>query len=114
MTAARKHLPQRRYSEQFSLRHWNMEYDIGVGRYDEGPIGELFINCGKSGDQAETLAKDSAVILSISLQYGVPIEAFAKAIQRDADGKPTGPIGAILDRLASEEAVLERAVRDLA
>lgn len=110
MTATRRHLPQRRYSEQFSFRHWNMEYDVGVGRYVTGAIGDLFINCGKSGDQAETLAKDSAVILSIALQYGVPIEAFSKAIQRDASGNAMGPIGAIIDRLASEEAQLERAV----
>lgn len=38
----------------------------------------------------------------------------ARAITRDADGKPSGPLGELLDALASEDAALARAVGDLA
>jgi hypothetical protein len=60
-------------------------------------VAEVFLNCAKSGTQAETLARDSAVLLSLALQHGVPIETISHAITRDADGKPSGPIGALVD-----------------
>lgn len=95
----RLRLPNRRYHETFSLQHWNLTYKIGFGRAEDGIVKEIFINCGRSGEQAETLARDSAVLLSIALQYGVPVEAIKKSITRNVDGSPTGPIGAIIDLL---------------
>jgi hypothetical protein len=92
-------LPNRRYHETFSLQHWNMTYKIGLGRSDDGVVQEVFINCGRSGEQAETLARDSAILLSLALQYGVPKEAMKKSITRNLDNTPTGPIGAIIDIL---------------
>lgn len=111
---ARCALPQRRFTETFNFRHWGLEYTISFGRYPNGNIGDFFINCGKSGEQAETLARDSAVILSLALQYGTPIDAMLHAISRDADGKPSGPIGALLERIAADDGLaVERAARDL-
>lgn len=112
---ARCALPQRRYSETFSFSHWGREYVVSIGHHPTGRVGDVFINSGKSGEQAETLARDSAVILSLALQYGVPLDAMLHAICRDADGKPSGPIGTLLERIAEDEgASLERAVRSLA
>lgn len=112
--SARQSLPNRRPHETFGFSHWGLRYDVGVGRADYGcPVTEVFLNCGKSGEQAQTLARDSAVLLSLALQYGTPIEAMSRAITRDADGKPSGPIGALLDLLSSEEAHLSRAVERL-
>lgn len=111
---ARCHLPQRRPHETFEFSHWGLRYVVGLGRSSSGAhVSEVFLNCGKSGEQAETLAKDSAVLLSLALQYGVPIHAMARAITRDSQGKPLGPIGALLDQLATEDAELRRAVGDL-
>jgi len=95
----RTRLSNRRYHETFSMRHWNLIYTIGLGKDTDGNVKEVFINCGRSGEQAETLARDSAVLLSIALQYGVPVEAMKKTITRNLDGSPTGPIGAIIDLL---------------
>jgi len=81
------------------MRHWDLVYKVGFGRVDDGPVQEVFINCGRSGAQAETLARDSAVLLSLALQHGVPVETIKKAITRNGDGTPTGPIGAIIDLL---------------
>jgi hypothetical protein len=111
---ARCHLPQRRPHETFEFQHWGLRYVVGIGRSSSGAhVSEVFLNCGKSGEQAETLAKDSAVLMSLALQYGVPIAAMARAITRDANGKPLGPMGTLLDMIASEEAQLARAVGDL-
>lgn len=95
----RSRLPNRRHHETFSLRHWNMNYKIGFGRSNDGVIQEVFINCGRSGEQSETLARDSAILLSLALQFGIPVEAMKKSITRNTDGSPTGPIGAIIDLL---------------
>jgi len=96
---SRTRLPNRRYHETFSLKHWGLTHKIGLGRSAAGQIQEVFINCGRTGEQAETLARDSAILLSLALQYGIPIEAMKKSITRNVDGSPTGPIGAIIDML---------------
>lgn len=95
----RQRLNNRRHHESFSLEHWGMIYNIGLGHIEDGTVREIFINCGKTGGQAETLARDSAILLSIALQYGVPVDAIKKSITRDANGDPSGPIGAIVDML---------------
>lgn len=102
MTAIRTTLPQRRAHEAITFRHWNIEYTAGFGRSEpNGPVQEVFLNCGKTGGQSDTLARDSAVLLSIALQYGVPVETMAHAITRNVDGSPDGPIGALLDLMVS-------------
>jgi hypothetical protein len=91
-------LPNRRTHETLRFEHWGQRYVVGIGRAKLGaPIAEVFLNCAKSGTQAETLARDSAVLLSLALQHGVPIETIGHAITRNADGSPSGPIGALVD-----------------
>jgi hypothetical protein len=91
-------LPNRRLHETLRFEHWGQKYVVGIGRsHHEGPIAEVFLNCAKSGTQAETLARDSAVLLSLALQHGVPIETIGHAITRNSDGSPSGPIGALVD-----------------
>lgn len=91
-------LPNRRMHETIRFRHWNMKYIAGLGRARAGaPISEVFLNVGKTGEQAETLARDSAVLLSLALQHGVPLETIGHAITRNADGTASGPIGALVD-----------------
>jgi hypothetical protein len=99
---SRQALPQRRHHEALNFKHWGINYTAGFGRASpSAPVREVFLNCGKSGGQSDTLARDSAVLLSIALQYGVPVEIMAHAITRDVDGSPTGPIGALLDLMVS-------------
>lgn len=111
---ARCELPQRRFHEVFEFKHWSVGYSVGVGRYPDGRPGEVFINCDKIGTAADVLGRESAVIVSLALQYGVPLTDMLHAIPRDPDGKPSGPIGALLERIAADDGVaLEQAVRDL-
>jgi hypothetical protein len=84
--------------ETIRFRHWNMAYIAGLGRANaQAPISEVFLNVGKTGEQAETLARDSAVLLSLALQHGTPLATIAHAITRNADGSASGPIGALVD-----------------
>jgi hypothetical protein len=57
------------------------------------------------GDLAElvTNAKDSAVVCSIALQYGVPVSVIRKALLRDARGAASSPLGTALDILTADD-----------
>ena len=91
-------LPNRRSHELLNFEFWGQTYVVGLGRASpSSPIAEVFLNCAKSGAQAETLARDSAVLLSLALQYGVPLKTISHAITRNVDGSPQGPVGALID-----------------
>jgi hypothetical protein len=51
---------------------------------------------------AGIMASDAAVVASIALQYGVPLEVIRHALMRDVRGRASGPLGAVLDLLAEE------------
>jgi hypothetical protein len=55
---------------------------------------------------AGILASDSAVLCSIALQYGVPVDVIRHALMRDSRGEASSPLGAVLDRLADEGGVI--------
>ena len=50
----------------------------------------------------EAIARDGAVLLSLALQYGVPLETIKHAITRDGQGQPQSIIGAVVDRLSED------------
>jgi len=97
----RRILPQRRAAETFDLAFGglNRSHTITLGFYEDGALGEIFINGGKSGEVVEAIARDGAVILSLALQYGADLANIRAAITRDEQGAPSSIIGAVLDRL---------------
>ena len=98
----RRTLPQRRASETFTLRFWNQNFTITIGRFPDGTIGEVFIDGGKSGQDVQSTARDAAVVLSLALQHGTPIEAIRHAVTRSGSGEAASILGATVDRLATE------------
>jgi hypothetical protein len=101
--ATRRRLPNRRPAETFDIEAGALRYTTTVGYYPDGRIGEIFITNHKAGSQAGILASDAAVAASLALQYGAPIETLRHALMRDSRGKPSGPLGVVLDELAAEE-----------
>ncbi len=101
---SRQNLPARRFSETFEVEFGGMarKHTVTVGHQPDGSIGELFINSGKSGEQVETIARDGAILLSLGLQYGVPLETFAKTLSRDSRGEPSTIVGAVVDALINQ------------
>ena len=98
----RRILPQRRQSETFEMAFGGLakSHTITLGFYDDGALGEVFINGGKSGEVVEAIARDSAVILSLALQYGAGLSNTKSAITRDEQGAPATIVGAVIDRLS--------------
>lgn len=97
----REVLPNRRYSEVISLDHDGILFNGQVSFSPEGKPLEIFLDGGKNGTAVQAVARDSAVAVSLALQFGTPLEILRKAMTRDDHGRAAGPIGAFLD-LVSE------------
>ena len=101
----RRVLPQRRRAETFEIAFGGLKgsHIVTLGFYEDGLLGEVFINGGKSGELVEAIARDGAVLLSLALQFGASLESIKSAITRDGQGAPSSIIGAVVDRLSEEK-----------
>src|SRR6516162_671603 len=97
---ARQRLPERPRSESFTFELNGLRFTATLSCFDDGRIGELFLNNHKFGNQSDTNARDAAILLSFALQYGADIEAIREALCRDSAGRALGPIGEALDLIA--------------
>lgn len=93
----RRRLPDRRRSFRQRFSCLKLVYNAAFGLYDDGGLGEVFLDAGKAGTHAEISAKESAIAASLALQYGCPPEVLRKALLRDASGRADGPLGRALD-----------------
>jgi hypothetical protein len=87
---------------------------ISIGRYADGRIGEVFIDGreegkGKVAQRTSALRNDVAVLISIALQFGAPIDVLRDAVARaevpvfdKMRVMPHTLIGSVLDALAAE------------
>jgi hypothetical protein len=99
----RERLPNRREATTFDVEADGLRYRATIGRYADGRLAEIFLVNHTAGSQAGIMASDAAVVASIALQYGVPLDVIRGALMRDPRGKPSGPLGVVLDRLAVDE-----------
>jgi hypothetical protein len=97
----RQRLPNRRRSESFVFEVEGLRFTATVSRSEDGKPQELFLNNHKHGNQVDTNARDSAIVLSFALQHGADIESIRKALCRDSRGRALGPLGVALDLLAA-------------
>lgn len=99
----RERLPNRRRQTVMEIDHAGHHYTVGVGFYQDGRPGEVFLNSGKAGTAVETNARDGAILLSLLLQLGVSLSTLQHMVTRDQRGAALGPLGAVLDLLISEQ-----------
>jgi hypothetical protein len=102
MIAASERLPNRRASEQIAFACGGFKFIATVSHFLDGRLAEIFLTNGKCGSDSDVSARDVAVVASIALQHGVSVEVLRKALMRDSQGRPSGPLGAVLDLLACE------------
>jgi hypothetical protein len=100
----RERLPSRRRNESFDFEWRNMRFIATTGRFPDGRLAEVFISNGKINTDADTSARDSAVVCSIALQFGADLATIRGALLRDARGVASGPLGIALDTIAAMEA----------
>ena len=95
----RQRLPNRRPSETFALECDGLTYLATISRFADGRLAEIFISNAKVGSHSDAAAKDAAVVASIALQHGVPVDVIRHALLRDTHGRASSPLGEALDRI---------------
>ena len=102
-TRERRRLPNKRPSESFSFEVGGLRYTATFSRFSDGSLGEVFLNNHRVNSGADVNARDAAVVASIALQHGVPVETIRKALMRNADGSASGPLAAALDLICGDQ-----------
>ena len=64
---------------------------LRTGEYEDGSIGEIFLDMHKEGASFRSLMNNFAIAISIGLQYGVPLEEFVEAYTFTKID-PSGPV----------------------
>ena len=77
--ARRKRLPARRKGYTQKATVGGHKVYIRTGEYDDGTLGEMFIDMHKEGAAFRSLMNNFAIAVSIALQYGVPLDEFVDA-----------------------------------
>ena len=73
--ATRERLPNRHASTTFDFPCGPHRYTATVAYFPgTDHLAEIFISNGRAGSDVDAAAKDSAVVASIALQHGVPVE----------------------------------------
>ena len=85
---------------------------LHTGEYDDGKIGEIFIDTNKEGELVKALTNNFAIAISLGLQYGVPLDEFVDAFL-DTKFEPSGKVYGN-DRILSATSILDYIFRELA
>ena len=85
---------------------------LHTGEYEDGKIGEIFIDTSKEGELVKALMNNFAIAVSLGLQYGVPLDEFISAFigtKFEPSGKVHGN-----DRILTASSILDYIFRELA
>ena len=79
VTGTRRKLPQRRKGYTQKAIVGGHKVYLRTGEYDDGSVGEIFMDMHKEGAAFRSLMNNFAIAISIGLQYGVPLEEYVDA-----------------------------------
>ena len=85
---------------------------LHTGEYDDGKIGEIFIDTNKEGELVKAMMNNFAIAISLGLQYGVPLDEYVDAFI-DTKFEPSGNVSGN-DRILSASSILDYVFRELA
>ena len=85
---------------------------LHTGEYEDGKIGEIFIDTSKEGELVKALMNNFAIAVSLGLQYGVPLDEYINAFV-GTKFEPSGKVHGN-DRILSASSILDYIFRELA
>ena len=85
---------------------------LHTGEYDDGKVGEIFIDMNKEGELVRSLMNNFAIAISLGLQYGVPLDEYVDAFI-ETKFEPSGEIKGN-DRILNASSILDYIFRELA
>ncbi len=107
----RERLPHRRKSYTQKAIVGGHKVYLHTGEYEDGRLGEIFIDMHKEGAAFRSLMNNFAIAISVGLQYGVPLEEFVEAFTFTR----FEPAGVVIgnDSIKSATSVLDYIFREL-
>ena len=90
----------------------NHKVYLHTGEYEDGKIGEIFIDTSKEGELVKALMNNFAIAISLGLQYGVPLDEFVSAYV-GTKFEPSGKVHGN-DRILSATSILDYIFRVVA
>ena len=119
LTSKIKDSSSRRFSMPDRRKGYIQKASIGdhkvylhTGEYEDGKIGEIFIDTSKEGELVKATMNNFAIAVSLGLQYGVPLDEFVNAFV-DTKFEPSGKVFGN-DRILSATSILDYIFRELA
>jgi len=105
-------MPDRRKGYIQKVTIGNHKVYLHTGEYEDGKIGEIFIDTSKEGELVKALMNNFAIAVSLGLQYGVPLDEFVSAYV-ETKFEPSGKVHGN-DRILSATSILDYIFRELA
>jgi len=105
-------MPDRRKGYIQKATIGNHKIYLHTGEYEDGKIGEIFIDTSKEGELVKALMNNFAIAISLGLQYGVPLDEFINAYV-GTKFEPSGKVHGN-DRILSATSMLDYIFRELA
>ena len=105
-------MPDRRKGYIQKATIGNHKVYLHTGEYEDGKIGEIFIDTSKEGELVKALMNNFAIAISLGLQYGVPLDEFISAYV-NTKFEPSGTVTGN-DRILSASSILDYIFRELA
>ena len=111
-TSDRYKMPDRRKGYIQKVTVGNHKIYLHTGEYDDGKVGEIFIDMNKEGELVKALMNNFAIAISLGLQYGVPLDEFVDAFI-ETKFEPSGEVKGN-DRILNASSILDYIFRELA
>ena len=105
-------MPDRRKGYIQKATIGNHKVYLHTGEYEDGKIGEIFIDTSKEGELVKALMNNFAIAISLGLQYGVPLDEYVSAYV-GTKFEPSGQVHGN-DRILSATSILDYIFRELA
>ena len=105
-------MPDRRKGYIQKAQIGNHKVYLHTGEYNDGKIGEIFIDTNKEGELVKAMMNNFAIAISLGLQYGVPLDEYVDAFI-DTKFEPSGSVDGN-DRILSATSILDYVFRELA
>ena len=109
---ARFKMPDRRKGYIQKAQIGDHKVYLHTGEYNDGKIGEIFIDTNKEGELVKAMMNNFAIAISLGLQYGVPLDEYVDAFI-DTKFEPSGKVIGN-DRILSASSILDYVFRELA
>ncbi len=110
--AKRHRLPQRRAGYTQKAIVGGHKLYLRTGEYDDGSLGEIFVDMHKEGAAFRSLMNCFAIAISLGLQYGVPLEEYVEAFVFTRF-EPSGVVDGN-DRIKMSTSIIDYVFRELA